>query len=250
MIPQAKAGFSAINGEICEVRIKVVNFRTNASGLPSDLLVSHAGGDSVVSADNFFDSIEHLTEQKPEPWNCPVYTPHFFQEKLKDNFDVDCWVMENGLAVHKTGPAMEILISIGEKGNVAAMESPQIPSESYDSSEQCYAFNDVTVVAADGSRRVVKGIANLCRLTPEQEQIMQDIEALFDKAHASGLKIVQDFCGTYAFNVSDLQSWEFGYENIDGMEFVDLSNPMFHRERPLSYVTSDDDRLFVCRKES
>lgn len=253
-IPNVRKGFSSINGEIHEVSIKVVNMRFGASEKPSDLLVRYSGGECVIEKSNFFENMTELRKMNPVEWNYNEWTNRFFARKLKESgnnaYLYDYWMMENGMAVHKKDSAKEVFIHIDENGIITNMESPDIPVDSYESSEECYAFNDITIINADGTRTIERGIANLCMLTPYQQELMKELEELSKKAKECGLVLAHDWNGLYAFNKSNVKRYEFNYEQQDeNSEPVDLTNKAFKCTFDIVVQTSEDDCLWVKRKD-
>ena len=248
LIPSVRRGFSSIGGEIHEVCVKVVNVRFDEGKKPSDLLVRYSDGECVIEKSNFFENMTELKKASPVSWSHSEWTNRFFGSKLKDD-NYDYWMMENGMAVHKKGTANEILIHLDENGIVTNMESPDIPVDSYESADECYSFNDITIINADGTRTVEHGIATLCMLTPYQQELMKQFEELNKKADECGLVLVHDWNGMYAFNSSNVKDIEFNYENPDDEhEMIDLTNKAFKCTFNLVVQTSDDDALYVIRK--
>ena len=252
MTPKVVTGFSAINNEICVVKVKCINISLNDEERQSNLLVSYSGGECVVEKNNFFDSMDSLKKQIPVEWGGTMWVNRWLGTKLRDDMSVDYWVMENGIAVHKKEPACEVFIHVDDEGRASDVTCPQIPEDSYETSAECYSFNDITIVNADGTKKVEHGIANLCMLTAKQEKIMQQLEKLAKEAKECGLIIVHDWNGLYAFNQSNVEDYQFNYcdnEASEGFEMVDLSNKAFKRSFDFICHTSEEDNLYVKRKQ-
>lgn len=248
MIPSVRKGFSVINGKVYEVTLKA--YLCDIDNEEEDVLVvENDGKEYKVGRDNLFLSVEDVKANNPTQWkNNGVYI--IGNAKIDDELNADFWTFEDGKA--KKNHVKLYHIHADFSGARMVITSPEIPSVTYESSEDAYMFNDVTVVHADGSEELVRGAGNLCKLTDEQRAVVNEIGRLIKTAREMGISFTTDWNDTYAFNSNEISDYALCYDRgdtcIDNPEFVNLTAECFKAGFYFP-VSGDEDRLWITRKK-
>ena len=257
-LPSVSRGYAFIDGKAAEVQVIDAIIRYNAHNEQSYLRVKYAGGEATVSYENFFKDIQSMRDGKRVLWDNNDWLNDFdnYANMHMDSQTIDYWIMENGVARNHEVCLSEIAVHYDSDGKPVSATCPDIPEGTYDTKQDCYAFNDLTVLDKDGVEKTEKGIGNLCRLTAEQEKMLKKIVDDLKKASEMGLKIVADWNGYYAFNSKELEKYEFEYvsdiDDCDGEdgEYMNVRNEVFQR-RILDGITfiGEEDSMFAYRKK-
>ena len=257
--PSEKKGFAVINGKIveCSVVSATINYQESHATSNDDKFVTvrHANGvEKNVPFTNFFGSIEKLKNDECVEWKSEVWLPYRFNnvELTIDNNELNFsyWSMVDGVAKKTFTNFTSITVSFDEEGRIDKVTSPDVPDTCYKTMEECYAFNDIVIVDEKGNETTHVGCANLCKLTKEQDDVLCEMEKLFQKAKDLGIIVVSDWNGTYAFNTNNLADQITSYEGKpdEGYERVDMRNKIFKRSGWIFEPCSDEAELYIKRK--
>lgn len=121
------------------------------------------------------------------------------------------WTFEDGEA--KLTP---LIVNVVEfKDYTCKVIDGNIPEHIYRSREHAYSCNEYKVTDKDGEEFVERGVNLRIALTPEQQTIIDELKALYDKAKAAGIGFAwdRDNCGDLdAYNREEVDSLSYEEE--------------------------------------
>ena len=187
--PNRQNVYALINGEL--TACKVVNVTVDVENDKSFVLCESPDGfmnsfkvTELYSSVKAYEEGNSVSTVKSElkgllPGCCEI---------VKENedgvfFNMTYWVMADGEPEKRHVDAKRIVFDNGRKPT-----NIEMPSEYYASREECIKWNDITVVEADGTKRVQKSARRSLMLTDEQQAIVDQLCDILKKAEAAKIR--------------------------------------------------------------
>lgn len=246
-VPNVKKGFSVINNELCEVTLLRV-FVDFKDDINNTLVVKHQGSEHTVSQKNFYETVDTFHKGTPVAWNDDVWFHWFVQGIMFTDGASSCYTFENGEPVYHEFSILSVLVTFNEEGMVTGVESKDFPANSFQTREDCLAYNDVIVSHEDGTTELRRGIAKMAMLSDEQRALVDEIFSLIRKAYDTGVRINTDWNHTYAFNIKGFSKWSIEYENpFEGGEMINLNRDEFIVKDSRLSTSGEEENLYIKR---
>ena len=171
------------------------------------ITVSNNGREYDINPEDFFKSVEDFEKNLPHEPECDFQPGNRFGTN-----GVCFYVKDSQVLKFKIDANWHTLIYDGKR-----WECTELPAKYYKEEAVARANNIVVVVDGNGVETEKAGANLLLRLNDEQRAILKDIESLFEKAEAAGIRFFydteEDQC--YAANKCNVEELSCCYEQPD-----------------------------------
>jgi hypothetical protein len=159
---------------------------------------------------------------------------------------IEGWCFENGEPV-----AVPLVINTVIDDGKPRIADGHLPDKFWKSRDEAFSYNEYKVVDEDGEEFIEQGVNKRLALTDEQQKIVNELDAVFQKALDAGIHFIwdRDYCDfVEAYNGEHV--YEFGYEteSHEGGELFEARNVVTAstKIRFFDYI-SDDPYCFAMK---
>ena len=235
-------GYSFVNGELLEVRIKSYAYQENGS---IDICVLHQKKEYWVSAEDFYLSVSDY-EKNIRPEITMQYLACWVNyDNPKER---TTWVVKNNQPVKVVVDPLELFVHVDENGRLSFNED-EVPSQTFESYERAIQHCDLVIKKEDGTEEIRESLVKLVKPTEEQMELIKQLQELEKKISESGLMPIINDNDRYFINTNKL-GYYIVSDTDDGdttmMQLCDTTRvPFGYSYHP---VYSEEVTFFVERK--
>lgn len=142
---------------------------------------------------------------------------------LNYNNDNSCWTYSDGESV-KVDASSVALVYDATTGKLHTVDGKMYCAKR----EQVWKYHDLEVVREDGTIETIECIAKKIALTDEQKNVIEELRAVWKKAHEAGLELYTEYCNgrLMALNTQNIGEFHNDYlsQSEDCGEVYDITD--------------------------
>lgn len=190
-------GYSFVDGELLEVRIKSYAYQENGS---IDICVLHQKKEYWVSAEDFYLSVSDY-EKNIRPETTMQYLACWVNyDNPKER---TTWVVKNNQPVKVVVDPLELLVRVDENNKLSFNED-EVPSQTFESYERAMQHCDLVIKKEDGTEELRESLVKLAKPNEEQMALLKQLQELEKKISESGLLPIINYNNRYFINTNKI----------------------------------------------